>query len=130
MTRDTLRRIAIASAAGAAGLLVHWLVVMPPGMQVWPWRFLTLPVALTLGPLYGLLATFIAGAPLVVLRPIALVILSAEVLVIGIATRRGFSTKIAGLLFWAAFALNIAFNPRSSRRSSNRRSGRTHSSRY
>jgi len=111
MTRDTLRRIAIASAAGAAGLLVHWLVVMPPGMQVWPWRFLTLPVALTLGPLYGLLATFIAGAPLVVLRPIALVILSAEVLVIGIATRRGFSTKIAGLLFWAAFALNIALNP-------------------
>jgi len=111
MTRDTLRRIAIASAAGAAGLLVHWLVVMPPGMQVWPWRFLTLPVALTLGPLYGLLATLIAGAPLLVVRPIALAILATEVLIIGIAARRGSSTKIAGLLFWAAFGLSIALNP-------------------
>ena len=87
------------------------LVVTPPGMQVWPWRFLTLPVALILGPVYGLLATLIAGAPLLVMRPIALAILSTEVLVIGIATHRGWSTKIAGLLFWTTFALTIALNP-------------------
>src|ERR1041385_2551590 len=111
MTRTTLRRIAIATAAGAAGLLLQWLALPPPGLQIWPYRFLTLPVAFVLGPTYGLLAGMIGAAPVLAQRPIAFVILNLEVIFIGVAVRKGASGKLAGLLFWGLFALGLGLNP-------------------
>ena len=111
MTRTTLRRVGVASAAGVAGLLVQWLAFTPPGLQIWPYRLLTLPVALILGPWYGLLASTIGAASTLFQRPVAFAILNIEALIIGLAARRGVSPKLAGLGFWTVFALSIGLNP-------------------
>jgi signal transduction histidine kinase/CheY-like chemotaxis protein len=96
----------------AAGLLGFLLQRLPFAVitQIWPGRIVTLPVAILLGPGYGVLATLIAfgtATPRLALVVICLV----ESLFIGLAARRTYSALVAGTVFWVANGLTFAFAP-------------------
>src|SRR5262245_11392657 len=100
MSRIPLRSLAIALVAGALGFLLQ-ATASGGFAQIWPGRMVSLPVAILLGPWWGVLAAVITAWPSATHWSL-LAICTLEALTIGLATRRGYSALIAGGLFWIA----------------------------
>ena len=109
MNRLVLHRLAIALAAGVAGLVVQ-LLAGSHGVQVWPGRIVTLPVAILFGPWFGAAASAIAFATSPTWAFSAVFVL--EAVVIGAVTRRRESPLVIGGLFWFVNGLAFAVAPR------------------
>jgi hypothetical protein len=89
MRRPSSRLILVTLLAGAAGALLRWSA-SGGFAEISPSRVATLPVAILLGPWHGIAATILAALPGSV-RPVVLVMRLLEVLIVGVATRRGHS---------------------------------------
>src|ERR1700722_19482112 len=82
------RHLGVALAAGIAGLAIN---LMPLGSlaTLWPGRIITLPVAILLGPWFGVLSALIAAAPYYALPPVMVTVLGIEAVTIGVLEQRG-----------------------------------------
>src|SRR5688572_28835214 len=107
MHRISLRRVAIALAAGVVALLAQSFAT--GGLaQIWPGRMLTLTVAILLGPWYGLLATAIGFSRNIALIPIlSLFLVEAVAVGFGVRARRQVSPLMTGGVFWAVSASGV-----------------------
>jgi signal transduction histidine kinase/CheY-like chemotaxis protein len=106
MKRMPLRPVTIALIAGLTGYLLQH-VAGGPFAEVSPGRFLTLPIAILLGPWLGIVAAVIASWETAV-RPALLAIWIVEALIVGVAARRGISPLLAGVVFWFGNAITFA----------------------
>jgi signal transduction histidine kinase/DNA-binding response OmpR family regulator len=110
MNKTALRALLVTAAAGGGGYLLNTLASGGFASVLSPGRLLTLPVAILLGPWYGLGAALMAAVT-VVDRPPLVAVYALEALVIGFAARRERSTLAAGSLFWAGYAMVLAGFP-------------------
>ena len=108
MNRTLRRQIAVAAAAGIAGYTIQALAT-GAFAQVWPGRMVSLPIAILLGPWFGLLAGAItlAGASNAVLLGIGLL----EAFVVGATAQRRGSPILAGSLVWLVNAGAVVLAP-------------------
>src|SRR5215831_15398774 len=81
MTRPNTRHLAVAVGAGLMGVALN-LAPLPAVARLWPGRVATLPVAIIVGPWYGLLAAVIGAAPLARLA-ILPIVFAIEALLVG-----------------------------------------------
>ena len=95
--------------AGAAGALLQWSA-SGGFAEIAPGRMATLPVAILLGPWYGIAATVLSALS-GTLRPLLVVLRIVEALVVGVAARRGHSPLLVGGLCLIALALVLGFAP-------------------
>src|SRR5260221_12265315 len=102
MPSQRYRHLAVALAAGAAGLAIN---LMPLGIAslIWPGRIITLPVAIVCGPWFGAIAALIAAEPYRA-SPVMVSVLLVEAVLVGIAGRRGKSVILAGAIVWTITA--------------------------
>jgi hypothetical protein len=109
MNRTRAQRFALAIGAGLLGSLLQQYAT--GGLAViWPGRIVTLPIAILLGPWFGVLASVIAVARAT--RRVALItICVVEAVTVGVAARRRYSPLIAGGIFWIANGLTFALRP-------------------
>src|SRR5688572_17560760 len=110
MKKTALRTLLVTAAAGLGGYLLNTLASGGFASVLSPGRLFTLPVAILLGPWYGLGAALMAAIPAFDRGPVVAVY-ALEALVIGVAARRERSTLAAGTLFWAGYALVLATFP-------------------
>ena len=110
MNKTALRALLLTAAAGLGGYLLNALASGGFASVLSPGRLLTLPVAILLGPWYGLGAALIAAFTVIDRSPLMTVYV-LEALVIGFAARRERSTLAAGTLFWGGYALVLATFP-------------------
>src|SRR5688572_793237 len=107
MSRATLRAGAIAVAAGLAGFGLQSIAINSV-QQIWPGRMITLPVAILLGPVPGVVAAAIAlctSSPGIVAAGLL------EAVAIGYAARRRYSPLLVGALFWLLNGIGLALAP-------------------
>jgi signal transduction histidine kinase/ActR/RegA family two-component response regulator len=103
------RSVALTLIASAVGALLQ-MAASGGFAQVSPDRMATLPVAILLGPWYGIAATIIASLSSVA-HPSELVTRVLEALVVGLTARRGKSPLIAGGVFCLASAFVFGLKP-------------------
>jgi signal transduction histidine kinase/CheY-like chemotaxis protein len=103
------QRLLLACAAGALGFALQQLPV-PALAPIWPARSVTLPVAILLGPWYGVIATTLAIVT-ITSRWALVGICLVEAVVVGFAARWRYSPLVAGTLFWVANGLTFALRP-------------------
>src|ERR1700674_3152117 len=113
MTPARWRHLSIAVAAGIAGLAIN---VMPLGTLavIWPGRIVTLPVAILLGPWFGVVSAVIAAAPYFARPPLVVLVLvaEAEAVIVGVFAQRGKShALIGGALVWVLVAVSLMAIP-------------------
>jgi signal transduction histidine kinase/CheY-like chemotaxis protein len=92
------------AATGVGGYLLHTLATGGFASVLSPGRLLTLPVAILLGPWYGLGAGLI-GSLHAMDRGVLIAVYAFEAVVIGFAARRERSALAAGAIFWTGYAL-------------------------
>jgi signal transduction histidine kinase/response regulator RpfG family c-di-GMP phosphodiesterase len=110
MNRKHLRLAGIAAAAGIGGFLLNTLVSGGVAAVLAPGRLLSLPVAILLGPWWGLgAAAMLALSALD--REIVAVIYLLEAVTIGLAARHQRSVLAAGAIFWIAYAIVLSSFP-------------------
>ena len=107
MSRASVRGGAIAVAAGLAGLVLQ-AIALNPVQQIWPGRMITLPVAILLGPLPGVLAAAVA---LSTSSPGMLVAGLLEAAAIGYAARHRYSPLLVGACLWLFNGIMLALVP-------------------
>jgi signal transduction histidine kinase/CheY-like chemotaxis protein len=100
----------IALAAGVGGFLLQW-AAFGGFSQVWVGRMVTLPVAILLGPWYGLVAAVTGSMVHAGPRPLFVVAFAIEALMVGRAAATGRSPLLSGGLFWAGMAAVVALAP-------------------
>ncbi len=110
MTRPYLRRLGITVLAGLAGVALN-LTPLPAIARIWPGRIATLPVAIFLGPWYGLLAAVIGALPQMRTSPILPITFAVEALMVGAFARRGKPPLVAGALLWVGATTLFALLP-------------------
>src|SRR5687767_1014455 len=110
MIRLGRRPLAIALAAGAGGFFLHWAAFGGLG-HLWLGRLVTLPVAILLGPWYGVVAAATGALALAPTRPIFIAIFVAEALLVGGAAAAGRSPLLGGAILWAAMTATMALFP-------------------
>src|SRR5262245_38614427 len=111
MAKARTSRLAISAVAGLAGLAANLLPIEALA-PLWPGRVITLPVAVFLGPIYGLLAAVVGGLAFSRTAPILVLFFAIEGLLIGRLARRHRSPLLAGGVVCAFWALTIALFPR------------------
>ena len=109
MRRFALRPIVLTLGASALGALLQ-SAASGGFAQIAPGRMATLPVAILLGPWYGIVATTLAALPTLV-RPTQIVVRVLEALTVGVAARRGHSGLIAGTVFSLANSVAFGLHP-------------------
>ena len=109
MRRPSLRLILVTLIAGATGALLQWSA---SGWfaEIAPSRIATLPVAILLGPWYGVAAALLSALSGPV-KPLIVALRVIEASVVGVAARRGHSPLIAGGLVVLAVAAGFGFAP-------------------
>src|SRR5688500_16750635 len=110
MKRPAVRPLTIALAAGVGGFLLQ-LAAFGGFSQVWLGRLITLPVAILLGPWYGLTASVTGAMAHASARPIFIAVFAIEALMVGRAAATGRSPLLWGGLFWAGIAAVVALAP-------------------
>ena len=104
--RAVARRLIVTLATGLGGFLVNTLASGGFASVLTPGRLLTLPVAILLGPWYGLAAAVICVAHLIPDRGVlVLTFFLLEAVALGFASRRERSVLGTGTLFWGGYAL-------------------------
>ncbi|MES1254550.1 MAG: ATP-binding protein [Acidobacteriota bacterium] len=98
MNRRTIR-ILVTLAAGAAGYVLN-AVPLPFIARLFPGRLFTLPVALVLGPWWGLLSALIAAPATFRVDAPQVFLLGVEAVVLGVAARRNRSGLLTGAVLW------------------------------
>ena len=110
MQRRRLVPLVAALVGGAAGAALN-LIPYAPLAQLWPGRVITLPIAILLGPEYGVLAGIIAAAALISSTPLWVAVFGVEALIVGGLARRGSSPFLAGAVLTVFFGLTFVFVP-------------------
>ena len=110
MKRLAVRPLTIAFAAGVGGFLLQW-VAFGGFSQVWVGRMVTLPVAILLGPWYGLVAAVTGAMVHASPRPLFIAAFAIEAVMVGRAAAAGRSPLLLGGFFWAGMAALVAFAP-------------------
>ena len=110
MKRLGVRPLTIAFAAGVGGFLFQW-AAFGGFSQVWVGRMVTLPVAILLGPWYGLVAAVTGAMVHASPRPLFIAAFAIEAVMVGRAAAAGRSPLLLGGLFWAGMAALVAFAP-------------------
>jgi signal transduction histidine kinase/DNA-binding response OmpR family regulator len=109
-TRPSAQRLALAVAAGLAGVALNLLPV-PAIRSLWPGRIATLPVAIFFGPWYGLLAALVGATAYARVTPILPIAFALEALMVGAFARRGKPTLVAGALVWVTLSVSFGLFP-------------------
>ena len=109
-TRPSAQRLALAVAAGLAGVALNLLPV-PAIRSLWPGRIVTLPVAIFFGPWYGLLAALVGATAFARVTPVLPITFAVEALMVGAFARRGKPTLVAGALIWVTAAVSFGLFP-------------------
>jgi len=104
-----LRPILFTMLASVVGAGLQWSA-SGSFAEIAPGRMATLPVAILLGPWYGIAATLLAALPGSV-PPVPLAYRALEALIVGSAARRGHSPLLAGGLTLFASAMMLGFAP-------------------
>src|SRR5688500_19759700 len=110
MRRLAVRPLTIAFAAGVGGFLLQW-AAFGGFSQVWVGRMVTLPVAILLGPWYGLVAAVTGAMVHATPRPLFIVAFAIEALMVGRAAATCRSPRLSGGPFWAGMAAVVALAP-------------------
>src|SRR5262245_26087198 len=108
MNASLRRKIAVTAAAGVAGYAIQALATGALA-QVWPGRMVSLPIAILLGPWFGLIAgaLTLAGVSNAVTLGIGLL----EAFIVGATARRRGSPILAGSLVWLGNAGAVVLAP-------------------
>ncbi|MEQ1758699.1 MAG: ATP-binding protein [Vicinamibacterales bacterium] len=102
--------IGVAVAAGVSGLALNAAHVSHLE-NLWLGRALTLPVAVALGPLFGVVAAAVGALSILDADPWLAVLFVAEALLLGVATRRHHTSMAARTLLFTLLALSVAVFP-------------------
>src|SRR5262245_1964737 len=106
MAKTRAARLAFSVLAGFAGLAAT-LAPFEALARLWPGRVVTLPVAVFLGPIYGVIAAVIGGFALLRTTPVVVLFFAIEGLLIGMLARRRRSPLVAGGVVCAFWAVSI-----------------------
>ena len=110
MQRAALRPLLLTIAAGLGGFLLNSILAGGFASVLAPGRLFTLPVAILLGPWYGLAAALMSAAH-VLDRGGLIMVYALEALVVAFAARRARSTLAVGAVFWGGYAVVLATFP-------------------
>jgi signal transduction histidine kinase/FixJ family two-component response regulator len=106
------RHLGVALAAGIAGLAINLMPALGILTLIWPGRIITLPVAILLGPGYGVIPALIAAVPYGASPPTMVLVLAAEALIVGWFARQGTSRAlIGGVIVWGLVAVSLILFP-------------------
>ena len=108
MRQSRLSRPLIALAAGLVSLAINAI----PGVGPWALgRIVSLPVAILMGPWYGLLAAAVGAGGWAASFSSRFLFLVTEALVVGAVARRGWSAILGGAAFWIVAAFVFGIHP-------------------
>ena len=110
MNQKHLRLIGITVAAGVGGFLLNALASGGVAAVLSPGRLLSLPVAILLGPWWGLVAAAMMAVSALD-REIVAIIYVLEAVTVGVAARQERSVLAAGAMFWSAYAVVLTSFP-------------------
>jgi two-component system, sensor histidine kinase len=114
LARTPLHRVTAAVAAGLAGhVLFNYGPILAEGMRLRVDGALSLLVALTVGPYFGLVTALIAtlGRSVEVGIPALAVLSLAEVLVVSVLVTRGWMPVLATLTYWVGLGVPFVAGP-------------------
>ena len=101
----------MAAVCGTVGLALNALATGTVAAPLMIGRFVTLPIAILFGPFPGVLAAVIAALRLAQTTPAALIVLTAEALVVALFARRSRSPLVGGGFVWLATGATLVFVP-------------------